>query len=78
MALYLLLLLQEAELAKERTHGYKLDKAHIFAVNLFDDFDKFMKVPDEWAPPEIKPYAPGVPLFKPFLNVKLNQRKIEL
>ncbi|KAI3905116.1 hypothetical protein MKX01_017362 [Papaver californicum] len=50
---------QEAELAKERTHGYKLDKAHIFAVNLFDDFDKFMKVPDEWAPPEIKPYAPG-------------------
>ncbi|MCL7043386.1 hypothetical protein MKW94_015473 [Papaver nudicaule] len=50
---------QEAELAKERTHGYKLDKAHIFAVNLLDDFDKFMKVPDEWAPPEIKPYAPG-------------------
>ncbi|KAI3936147.1 hypothetical protein MKX01_021427 [Papaver californicum] len=50
---------QEAALARERTHGYKLDKAHIFAVNLFDDFDKFMKVPDEWAPPEIKPYAPG-------------------
>uniref|UniRef100_A0A2P2K3U1 Eukaryotic translation initiation factor 3 subunit B n=1 Tax=Rhizophora mucronata TaxID=61149 RepID=A0A2P2K3U1_RHIMU len=50
---------QEAELAKEKTNGYKLDRAHIFVVNMFDDFDRFMKVPDEWAPPEIKPYAPG-------------------
>ncbi|KAI3890991.1 hypothetical protein MKW98_007296 [Papaver atlanticum] len=50
---------REAELSKERTHGYKLDKVHIFAVNLFDYFDKFMKVPDAWASPEIKPYAPG-------------------
>uniref|UniRef100_A0A0R0LJ67 RRM domain-containing protein n=1 Tax=Glycine max TaxID=3847 RepID=A0A0R0LJ67_SOYBN len=38
---------QEAELAKEKTHG------------MFDDFDRFMKVPNEWAPPETKPYAPG-------------------
>lgn len=53
-------LIQEAELAKEKTNGYKLDRAHIFAVNMFDDFDKFMKVPDEWAPPEHKPYTPGV------------------
>ncbi|KAF5175883.1 Eukaryotic translation initiation factor 3 subunit b [Thalictrum thalictroides] len=50
---------QEAELAKEKTHGYKLDKTHIFAVNLLDDFDRFMKVPDEWALPETKPYTPG-------------------
>ncbi|PIA45848.1 hypothetical protein AQUCO_01600232v1 [Aquilegia coerulea] len=50
---------QEAELAKEKTHGYKLDKTHIFAVNLLDDFDRFMKVPDEWAPPETQPYRPG-------------------
>ncbi|KAK0604707.1 hypothetical protein LWI29_018535 [Acer saccharum] len=33
---------QEAELAKEKTNGYK-----------------FMKVPDEWGPPEFKPYTPG-------------------
>ncbi|KAG4403495.1 hypothetical protein GLYMA_01G122232v4 [Glycine max] len=26
---------------------------------MFDDFDRFMKVPNEWAPPETKPYAPG-------------------
>ncbi|KAF5743376.1 hypothetical protein HS088_TW09G01444 [Tripterygium wilfordii] len=50
---------QEAELAREKTHGYRLDKSHIFAVNMFDDFDRFMKVPDQWAPPEIVPYTPG-------------------
>nr|XP_043610796.1 eukaryotic translation initiation factor 3 subunit B-like [Erigeron canadensis] len=50
---------QEAELAKEKTNGYKLGRAHIFAVNMFDEIDKFMNVPDEWAPPEIKPYVPG-------------------
>ncbi|XP_074373122.1 eukaryotic translation initiation factor 3 subunit B-like [Apium graveolens] len=50
---------QEAELAKEKTNGYKLDRAHIFALNMFDEIEKFMKVPDEWAPPEIKPYTPG-------------------
>ncbi|XP_038998070.1 eukaryotic translation initiation factor 3 subunit B-like [Hibiscus syriacus] len=55
---------QEAELAREKTHGYKLDRAHIFVVNMFDDFDKYMKVPDEWAPPEIKPYTPGENLQK--------------
>lgn len=52
--------LQEAELAKDKTHGYKLDRSHIFAVNMFNDFDRFMRVPDEWAPPETKPYTPGV------------------
>ncbi|XP_035841422.1 eukaryotic translation initiation factor 3 subunit B-like [Helianthus annuus] len=51
---------QEAELAKEKTNGYKLDRAHIFAVNMFDEIDRFMKVPDEWAPPESRPYTPGV------------------
>ncbi|KAJ0973162.1 hypothetical protein J5N97_021121 [Dioscorea zingiberensis] len=50
---------QEAELAREKTNGYKLDKSHIFSVNLFDDFEKYMKVPDEWTPAEIKPYIPG-------------------
>ncbi|OIT24790.1 eukaryotic translation initiation factor 3 subunit b [Nicotiana attenuata] len=49
----------EAELSKEKTHGYKLDRSHIFVVNMFDDIEKFLKVPDEWAPPEIKPYVPG-------------------
>ncbi|KAF4348034.1 hypothetical protein CsatB_006468 [Cannabis sativa] len=54
---------QEAELAL-KTNGYKLDRSHIFAVNLFDDFEKYMKVPDEWAPPEVVPYTPGENLQK--------------
>ncbi|KAF5748103.1 eukaryotic translation initiation factor 3 subunit B-like [Tripterygium wilfordii] len=29
---------QEAELVRGKTHGYRLDKYHIFAVNMFDDF----------------------------------------
>ncbi|CAM6084442.1 unnamed protein product [Calypogeia fissa] len=50
---------QEAQTAREQTNGYKLDKAHVFAVNMFDDFDKYLRVPDTWVPPESKPYAPG-------------------
>lgn len=52
--------LQEAQLAKDKTDGYKLDKSHIFSVNLFDDIEKSLKVPEVWAPPDIKPYTPGV------------------
>ncbi|KAK8445415.1 hypothetical protein SEVIR_9G321100v4 [Setaria viridis] len=55
---------QEAELAREKTNGYKLDKSHIFAVNMLDDFEKYMKVPDTWTPAEIKPYTPGENLLK--------------
>ncbi|KAA3460979.1 eukaryotic translation initiation factor 3 subunit B-like [Gossypium australe] len=65
---------QEAELAKEKTNGYKLDRAHIFAVNMFDDFDKYMRVPDEWAPPEIKPYTPGL-LFITLMMLQENLQK---
>lgn len=49
---------QEAQAAKEQTNGYKLDKAHTFVVNMFDDFDKYAKVPDEYQPPEVKNFQP--------------------
>ncbi|OVA00273.1 RNA recognition motif domain [Macleaya cordata] len=55
---------QEAELARERLNGYKLDRNHSFVVNFFDELDRFMKVPEEWAPLETKPYAPGVHLHQ--------------
>ena len=58
--------LQEAQNAKEKTHGYKLDKSHIFAVNMFDDFDRLMNVKEEWEAPQTKPYVPGVCLV--FIN----------
>lgn len=56
-------LIQEAQQAREQTNGYKLDRSHVFVVNMFDDFEKYMRVPDEWNPPEIKPYTPGVYFF---------------
>lgn len=51
---------QEAQTAREQTNGYKLDKSHTFAVNMFDDFDKYAKVPDTYSAPEPKPYTPAV------------------
>ena len=41
----------------EQADGYKLDKAHVFKVSKFDDFEKYAKVPDEYVPPEPKPYS---------------------
>lgn len=37
--------------------GHKLDKLHIFAVNLFTDIDKYLNIPDEVEDPEKQPYA---------------------
>jgi hypothetical protein len=31
---------------------------------MFDDFDRFMNVPDEWAPPPNKEYTPGVMIIE--------------
>ena len=36
---------------------------------MFDDIEKFLKVPDEWAPPETKPYTPGVSILMGLLYV---------
>ena len=47
---------QEAQAAREQTHGYALDKKHTFAVSMFDDFEKYGKVPDEYQVPEPKPF----------------------
>jgi translation initiation factor 3 subunit B len=51
---------QEAKEAQEKTDGYKLDRYHIFVVDMFDDIEKYFNVSDEWTPAEIKPYEPGV------------------
>jgi hypothetical protein len=49
-----------ARLACEKTQGHKLDKQHIFAVNLYSDFEKLMAVPDEYVPPQVKDHEEGV------------------
>ena len=38
--------------------GYKLDKSHTFVVNMFDEFEQFAKVPDQYEEPVEKPYRP--------------------
>ena len=53
-------LTQEAIAARDQTNGYKLDRSHTFAVTLFDDFERYAKVPDEYQEPEAKPYQPTV------------------
>ncbi|XP_067673505.1 eukaryotic translation initiation factor 3 subunit B-like [Haliotis asinina] len=45
-----------AQEAVKMTNGYKLDRMHTFAVNLFSDFDRYENVPEEWTLPEPKPY----------------------
>jgi hypothetical protein len=51
---------QEAKAAREQTNGYKLDKNHVFAVNMFDDFDKYAKVPEEYQAPDAKAFQSAV------------------
>ncbi|RUS90727.1 hypothetical protein EGW08_001531 [Elysia chlorotica] len=47
---------QNAHEAVKMTNGYKLDKTHIFKVNHFSDFEKYVNIPEEWVPPEPKDY----------------------
>jgi len=53
-----LLHIQEAQAAKQHTQGYNLDKRHAFKVNMFDEFDKFLKTSDSYEAPEDKEYQP--------------------
>ncbi|KAG7556806.1 hypothetical protein ISN44_As11g028000 [Arabidopsis suecica] len=48
---------------KEETHGYKLDKYHISAVNMFNDIDRLINVKEELEPPPTKPYVPESILY---------------
>lgn len=42
--------------AVKTANNYKLDKQHTFIVNQFSDFQKYENIPDEWEPPQPKPY----------------------
>jgi translation initiation factor 3 subunit B len=46
---------EEALKAVQNTNGWKLDKKHIFKVNLYDDFKKFNSLPETYEdPPEVQ------------------------
>ena len=63
--------LQEAQAVRQAVNGFKLDKNHTFAVNLFDEIDRYMRVPDEYEPPENKSFQPTVSPagLSPFVNL---------
>ena len=54
------MLLQEALAVRQIVNGFKLDKSHTFAVNMFDEIDKYMRIPDVYEPPEDKDFQPTV------------------
>jgi len=47
---------QDAVEAVKCMNNHKLDKAHIFSVNLFSDFEKYESITDEWEPPQEEAY----------------------
>ena len=53
---------QEAQAVVQQVNGFKLDKSHTFAVNLFDDVSRYMQVPDEYEAPEDKEFSAPVSL----------------
>ncbi len=48
----------EAQAAIVKANGYKLDKAHTFIVNAFEDYDKYIAIPDTERPYRPPPYEP--------------------
>ena len=57
------LVFQEAQLARKIGNGFNFDKSHKLVVNIFDDFERYMEVPDDWTAAETKPYTPVVSLL---------------
>jgi hypothetical protein len=45
---------------REQVNGFKLDKSHTFSVNMFDEIERYARVPDEYEPPEEKHFQPSV------------------
>eukprot|EP00310_Coccolithus_braarudii_P012456 CAMPEP_0183351492 /NCGR_PEP_ID=MMETSP0164_2-20130417/25201_1 /TAXON_ID=221442 /ORGANISM="Coccolithus pelagicus ssp braarudi, Strain PLY182g" /LENGTH=673 /DNA_ID=CAMNT_0025523685 /DNA_START=48 /DNA_END=2069 /DNA_ORIENTATION=+ len=48
----------EANAAVAKANGYRLDKSHMFVVNLFTDFAKYASIPDEEVEAQPEPYVP--------------------
>ncbi|CAG9463948.1 unnamed protein product [Pedinophyceae sp. YPF-701] len=45
-----------ATMAQRQLNGYSLDKKHTFAVNFFNDLDRYKRVPDEYQVPRGQEY----------------------
>jgi hypothetical protein len=51
--------------AQQLLNNYVLDKRHTFVVTLFDDFEKYARVPLEYEAPEPKDFAATVRTRRP-------------
>ncbi|KAI9363368.1 eukaryotic translation initiation factor eIF2A-domain-containing protein [Zopfochytrium polystomum] len=47
---------EQAIMAVKYGDGHVLDKNHVFSVNRYEDFEKFLAFPEEFTPPKIEPY----------------------
>ncbi|XP_065659652.1 eukaryotic translation initiation factor 3 subunit B isoform X2 [Hydra vulgaris] len=54
---------EDAANAIKTANGYRLDKNHTFAVNSFNDFEKYKDISTDWVPPEKR-------VFNDFGNLK--------
>ncbi len=61
--------LQEAQAVVQQVNGFKLDKSHTFAVNLFDDVSRYMQIPDEYEAPEDKEFEAPVSVSHPCCSI---------
>ena len=52
----------------QQVNGFKLDKTHTFAVNMFDDVSRYMQIPDEYETPEDKEFETPVSACRNFLT----------
>jgi len=43
---------EEAERARKKIEGFRLDKNHVFSAFFLNDIFTYSEVPDEWQPPE--------------------------
>jgi len=50
--------------AQENLNNHRFDKKHVFAANLFTDFDKFSSTSDEWVEPTKKPFEEHGDLYQ--------------
>ena len=60
----------EAAAAIAKANGYKLDKAHTFVVNSFEDFYKYTAIPNEETEYKPPPYATKVAIPQLFLYLQ--------
>lgn len=69
--------MQEAEKAKEKTHGCHFSKSGesdiILDVYTFDDIERLMNMNEEWEPPQTKPYVTNVYKFSYSRVLKFHQ-----